>query len=381
MDRRDFLKQAGIMGAAVGTGLVSAPNIFENSSHKYYQQLMQSAKSISIYELERIAATRALLFGNNVETLVGWKNQVIKTSELRQTVNEVRQNLINLSLSKTSEFLEEKPKQTEIKELLDYFDSIYGTIDECKKGKSLYFIEKDSKTWLLNDFNYAKAENSPVYEIVEGTPLADRFSFSNFLQWERFSSNEEIKKLIDTLNRLTPESCLFIRKASEAAKVSLEEAVALGHIESGLREFALSNTALGVLQINFNPKVIRYNYPNAISVDNELSDYISRNTSKSTIIENLVSNMDLNTAFGLNLYDFKKRKLNQDYVAAAYNIGIEAVGELPGSVKYKLRHPKKITQFDLNHHKKYKYLYRYQKGFISARDNFVKLQGANISKA
>ena len=105
MDRRDFLKQAGIMGAAVGTGLVSAPNIFENSSHKYYQQLMQSAKSISVYELEGIIGARALLFGKAEDDLADWKNYVVQNSDAGRRIREVRQNLVDMSVFKAKQFL------------------------------------------------------------------------------------------------------------------------------------------------------------------------------------------------------------------------------------------------------------------------------------
>ena len=64
---------------------------------------------------------------------------------------------------------------------------------------------------------------------------------------------------------------------------------------------------------------------------------------------------------------------------AAYNIGIEGVSDLPKSIKYKLRNPGKITPRDLNHHSEYKFILRYQKNFLTARDNFRKLRGTETA--
>ena len=376
MDRREFLAKVGLTAAGAGMGLVSVPDFLENPYHKYYQQLMQSAKSISVYELEGIIGARALLFGKEEDDLANWKNHVVQNSDAGRRINEVRQNLVDMSVFKAKKFIEKSPRREEIREVLADFDSTYGVINEVKESEKLHFVEHEGKTLLLNRPSYAMGTGKPIYATLNGTPLVDRFTVPDLKSWPSFSG-PDIDKMIITLSRMAPEA-LFIARVAKAAKISLEESVALAYIESFGREFALSNTALGMLQINFSPDVLKDNYRYAISRDNELTDYLKKNTSKDTLLEDLSSSTRVNFTFGINLAEYKKQKMDQYYVAA-YNIGIEGVSDLPKSIKYKLRNPGKITERDLSHHSKYKFILKYQRNFLTAKNNFSRMRGTGTA--
>ncbi|MEK6907180.1 MAG: transglycosylase SLT domain-containing protein [Nanoarchaeota archaeon] len=356
MNRRQFIRDAAI----ITTGSLLASSKIKNSEIISLGKLGNKGSYISLYQLEKILMGNLFFLDKYPKELIEWYNLAIKNPDLVSEINARKQDLIDLSLSKIRLSLKKRLTRKGVNSLMEVLDSISGEIEELKKNEKLHYVVNNDQVVLLH--------NGLIYDKI---PLKEFPRFDLYLNDEGGDEKKDsLLRFFRTLNRLSPDS-EFIKRASEISSMPLEDITAFAYKESAGRPCAVSiNGDIGRFQLN--PKVLNDTYRYTTEQDNELAEFIKQNTSRSTFLEDLAANPELNIATGVNLMRYKLEKVKFYYVVAYY-IGLRGASKLSNRTKYKLRNPDKITDKDLRNN-----IIDYYHDFRYARNNFRRIKDSLI---
>ena len=179
----------------------------------------------------------------------------------------------------------------------------------------------------------------------------------------------------ETLTRISTDA-LFNKRACQIKRVPKEDVVAHIHPESRGKPFIFGpGGELNRFQIHL--KSLRPFYDHAIKQDDEIAEYVLKNTSPSTLLEVTVSNNNLNAALAISNMQYLQRNAPTYHQAKiAYNMRLEKVLGLSKKFIRKLvqleKEPERVSMIGLS--RRERAAFKYYKGFIEAKQYFKELR-------
>ena len=364
MDRRKFLIGAGLIGASL-----IILNRGVNNAVLYSPEELERKElfSLNLSSLEKTIMAGELLAEQNPIFLIDLHKEMLGNLKILEQIEKMKEDISDKIIKYSNEFAKKRPSQKDFEEKTREIDELASEIYALKKGIKINLSRFKRNVFVsIND-------KDEVIEFGE-SGLKELYTFDNYLfialsQSERSEYNPGIKRIDETLKKMSSDSSSIL-EASKISGIPIGKIVAFSDIESSGNEFAIGRDG-EINRFQFNPKYLKDIYNNALSINNQLSDFINENTKPKTLLEDIARNSKLNIAMAVNLMKYLEENTNESYESViAYNLGISRTSEISLGARTKLRNPEKITPGNL---KRYN-IYRYYTNFLNAKRSFDEIK-------
>lgn len=357
MDRRDFLRKS-LVTVAGTAAMFWSPNLINDEFLYFPKELF----STDLYSLEKIIMAGKILTEENPESLINLYNEVNQKPHINIETERIKSEIKEILINKIRQFSRKTPSREKVCEARDEIDQKYQKIKQIKEDEKITFVNFKREIFVSSQEDLLKPGDSALKEF---------YKFDNYISLlDSLIRNGEanLRVLYMTLVNLSPNS-LLISEASNISGIPMEEIVAFANLESTGRPFAIGRDG-EINTFQLNTRYLTDIYKNALSRKNLLSDYIQENTSKRTLLEDLVGNSRLNIAVAVNLMKYLKEETETYYeYVLAYNRGLERALDLPQRVRRKLENPERISEKD-----KKKSVFRYYTSFLNTKRAFEQMR-------
>jgi soluble lytic murein transglycosylase-like protein len=328
MNRREFLERSTLFGIGIFAG------INFGCEKKEIKEIIKEFVdlNLNLQKLENIIMTETLSNYYLNYSLINLKNEINKNHNLNNIIKPIRDNLIDLTLEKANKFYKKNPKKIKILTDKEHFKT------QNKLNKNQEKIQNIKANYLLNPKEY---EEYSEYLNEQNNKFNSMINLINKSKYDLMNYN-----LFLTLKNIAPD-INFIKEASDDSGIPIEDIIALAHIESSGREFAVSRHGC-INRFQINPRFLEKIYEETTYQNNQLSNYIKQITKPEEFLKNLVKNSKLNIAVGINYFKHLRKNLDHNEALVAYNFGIPGLNNLKKDIRDKIRNPYKISKADLN---------------------------------
>ncbi|MEX2016881.1 MAG: transglycosylase SLT domain-containing protein [Candidatus Pacearchaeota archaeon] len=365
MNRREFLRHAGIVGAVIGIGMASLPETIKNT-------VIYSSSDLEINELfyfdisylERVIATETLFVSTQPQPLIRLHHYISKNLE-KERIEYIEEMLVEKIINDSKKFSKEKPSGKDFRKATETIDEMFTELQRIRNETDIKFVNQKR-----NIFVVSKDESVEFgIDNLETFYSADNNYALVVSHVEEANYNSPLHRLSKTIKRISEDS-EFMLNASKSSGVSLAKIVAFADIESQGRKFSVGRDG-EINRFQLHPKHLNDIYRQALSVKNELSDYIREKTSGRNLLEDVARDSKLNMALAVNLMKYLEKRTEEGFESVlAYNRGLGKALGLSSRTKNKLRNPKNITEKDL---KRYQ-IYKYYTNFLNAEKSFDEIR-------
>lgn len=359
MDRRDFLKKSLVTAAGIAVTFGS-PDLINDAVLYSPEELF----STDLYSLEKIIMAGKILAEENPESLINLYNELNQKPRIDIETKRINGEIKEILIGKIRQFSRKTPSKEKVYEARDEIDQKYQEIRKIKEDEKITFVDFKREIFVSSQEGLLKTGNSALDEF---------YRFGNYFSLlDSLIRNGEVdlsvRVLYTTLVNLSPNS-LLISEASNISGIPIEEIVAFANLESTGRPFAVGRDG-EINTFQLNTKYLADIYENALSRRNLLSDYIQENTSKRTLLEDLVGNSRLNIAVAVNLMKYLKEETETYYeYVLAYNEGLGRALNLSQRTRRKLEHPERISEKD-----KKRSVFGYYTSFLNTKRAFEQMR-------
>ena len=357
MDRRGFLRKS-MMTIAGTAAMFRSPNLINDKFLYFPKELF----STDLYSLEKIIMAGKILTEENPKSLINLYNEVNQKPHINIETERIKSEIKEILINKIRQFSRKTPSREKVDEVRDEIDQKYQKIKQIKEDEKITFVDFEREVFVSSQEDFLKPGDSTLKEF---------YRFRNYFSLlDSLIRNGEanLRVLYMTLVNLSPNS-LLISEASNISKIPIEEIVAFAKLESTGKPFAIGRYG-EINTFQLNPKYLIDTYNNALSIKNLLSDYIQENTSKKTLLEDLVRNNRLNIAVAVNFMKYLKEKTETDYeYVLAYNMGLGGILKLSQRTRRKLENPERISEKDQK-----KKIFRYYTSFLDSKRAFEQIR-------
>ncbi len=366
MNRRNFLGRTTLIVTGVTLGLTFTPETIKNAV-LYSPEELKTIKlfSLDVPSLERIIATGKLLTTKNPASLIELHEELSKNQPATSQIESREDELAEEVLRKSKEFSKKRPTKSYFHETTQKIDEMSSELQRLRERTEIDFIRQKRSIFGVTNDRQIEVRDSDLQELY----VSDRCHSLALSFIEKAEQGSPLHRLSKTLKRISKDS-QFIAYASTAGGVSLRKILGFIDIESQGREFAIGRDG-EINRFQLHPRYLEDTYRNALSLGNELSDYIRENTSRRTLLENLSRDSKLNIALAVNFMKYLEKKTKEDYQSViAYNRGLKRALNLSPTISKKLKNHRKITKKDLENYS----VYRYYSNFLDAGKSFEQIR-------